>query len=228
MLERVISCTSFFPLLQETSTDPPPDPDRLRLAVSPTGRVRPSTRRPRHRQGERFLKGPIPWPRLDRAGRLRGKALAVALVLWQKAGATGRRTVPFNQAGAAELGLGPESARRGVRRLESAGLVSGRRRPGRGLDVTLLAADEPAGIKAGRHGGPGGRERITPGAGVPALLPSREPATARSLAQARNVRAVRSKIDPLRNSRQFRPLSRWDQVMTCGGYHPRREDIGLG
>jgi hypothetical protein len=41
---------------------------------------------PRHRPGEKFLRGPIPWKWLIRAGRLPGKALQVGLLLWQAAG----------------------------------------------------------------------------------------------------------------------------------------------
>ena len=38
---------------------------------------------PRHRQGEKFLKGPIPWDWLTKAAQLPGHALHVALVLWR-------------------------------------------------------------------------------------------------------------------------------------------------
>jgi hypothetical protein len=57
---------------------------------------RPPPTPPRHRQGEKFLKGPLPWGWLERAFRLRGKALHVALLLWYKAGCRNKRTVPFS------------------------------------------------------------------------------------------------------------------------------------
>jgi hypothetical protein len=94
-------------------------------------------RPPRHRQGEKFLKGPIPWTWLERAFLLPGKALHVALLLWQKAGCRRSRTVPFCLAGGLPPGLNEQSARRGLRRLEAAGLVTVRHSPGRGLEVTL-------------------------------------------------------------------------------------------
>lgn len=92
---------------------------------------------PRHRPGARFLKGPIPWDWLDRAGRLPGKALAVGLVLWHRAGMAGERTVRLNHSRAAGLGLGEHSSRRGLQELERAGLVSVHRELGRALEVTI-------------------------------------------------------------------------------------------
>ena len=49
-------------------------------------------RPPRHRSGEKFLKGPVPMAWLERAFVLPGKALHVALLLWFKAGCQRCRT----------------------------------------------------------------------------------------------------------------------------------------
>jgi hypothetical protein len=107
-------------------------------------RRRPSKKPPRHRPGEGFLKGPIPWPWLVLAARLPGRALPVALLLWREAGCRRRRTVPFCLSRGLKLGVTVGSARRALRRLEAAGLVRVRRLPGRGLEVTLEAsADNP-------------------------------------------------------------------------------------
>jgi hypothetical protein len=100
-------------------------------------RKRRSRKPPRHRQGESFLKGPIPWTWLERAMRLPGKALHVALVLWREAGCEGNRTVRLCLSGKLPEGLNEQSARRGLQRLSGAGLVSIQRRPGRGLEVTI-------------------------------------------------------------------------------------------
>jgi hypothetical protein len=107
---------------------------------------RPSRKPPRHRNGTAFLKGPIPWPWLKRACRLPGKALHVALLLWKEAGCRNNRTVSLCLARAAALGMHPDTARRGLRALAKANLVSIRNRPGRALEITLLEApeDEPA------------------------------------------------------------------------------------
>jgi hypothetical protein len=120
--------------------DFPDDIERLRLPPSMTSPIRSSHRPPRHRSGERFLKGPIPWAWLDRAGRLPGKALAVGLIIWQKAGVSGNGTVRLCQSKLSDLGLNEASVRRGIIGLERAGLIEVKRRPGRGLDVRLKEA----------------------------------------------------------------------------------------
>jgi hypothetical protein len=110
---------------------------------------RPSRKPPRPRQGEKFLKGPIPWPWLQRAFRLPGKALHVALLLWREAGCRRSRMVPLCLAGELPEGLNRQSARRGLRQLAGAGLVTIRRRPGRGLEITL---NDVPGSKVGTEG----------------------------------------------------------------------------
>jgi DNA-binding transcriptional ArsR family regulator len=123
-------------------TPDPFDPGRL----SATGEdlkalaARPRKGPPRHRPGAKFLRGPVPWDWLERAGRLPGQALAVGLVLWKEAGCKNSRTVKLSLSGALPLGLSKQSARRGLRLLGEAGLVSARQQPGHGLEVTLLEA----------------------------------------------------------------------------------------
>jgi len=119
------------------------DPDRWEVAADLQQVPEPpakAKRRPRHRQPDRFLKGPVPWPWLLRAMRLPGKALAVGLMLWLQRGMSGRRTVLFCLARAAADGIPTTTARRAIRELEWAGLVSIKRKPGRGLEVTILDA----------------------------------------------------------------------------------------
>src|SRR5262245_32363581 len=120
----------------------PPDPfdvDVLRAPEADLGALcqHSGRRPPRHRQGEKFLKGPIPWPWLERAFELPGKALHVAVLLWQEVGCRSCRTVRFCLNGELPRGLNRQSARRGLRQLVSAGLVEVRRFPGKGLEVTL-------------------------------------------------------------------------------------------
>jgi len=117
----------------------PFDPEALRLPTALDGQVvRPSKKPPRPRQGEAFLKGPIPWRWLERALTLPGKALHVALLLWREAGCRRRRTVRLCLRGGLTAGLSRQAARRGVRQLAGAGLVAVRYLAGRGLEVTLL------------------------------------------------------------------------------------------
>jgi hypothetical protein len=99
-------------------------------------------RPPRHRAGERFLKGPIPWRWIEQACPLPGKALAVALLLWKEAGCERTNAVRFRVSQAVALGFHPDTARRGLSALESAGLVTVRYVPGRCLEVTLLEATD--------------------------------------------------------------------------------------
>ena len=99
---------------------------------------RPPKKPPRHRQGEQFLKGPIPWPWLLRAMTLKGRALHVALLLWKESGIRKIRTVRLNISATAKIGIHPDTARRGLRALASAKLVTVTHHPGQTLEVTLL------------------------------------------------------------------------------------------
>jgi hypothetical protein len=110
-------------------------------------RKRPSRKPPRHRPGEAFLMGPIPWTWPRRAMTLQGKALHVAILLWKEAGCRRSRTVRFRLARTAELGIHRDTAKRGLRALAAAELVSLCHLPGRALEVTLLET-EPASPEA--------------------------------------------------------------------------------
>ena len=108
------------------------DPSRLVPAPDiPAGREK---RPPRHKPGEKFLKGPIPWRWVEVAASLRGKALAVGLVVWREAGCRNERSVPLNLS---SLGLPRRTAQRALQALEAAGLVVVEHRKGRPARVTL-------------------------------------------------------------------------------------------
>jgi hypothetical protein len=98
-----------------------PESFRAGSGPLPAAGARASKRPPRHRQGERFLRGPVPWPWLLAAGACTGKALHVALALWHEAGIARSRTIPFRPARAREFGMSRDTARRGLRELERAG-----------------------------------------------------------------------------------------------------------
>jgi DNA-binding transcriptional ArsR family regulator len=97
----------------------------------------PKTKPPHHGPREKFLRGPIPWKWLQRAACLPGQSLHVALILWQESGMRNRRTISFCQRRGMDLGMSIDTARRGLRRLEVAGLVTLKRMPGRGVEVTI-------------------------------------------------------------------------------------------
>jgi hypothetical protein len=66
--------------------------------------------------------------------------LAVGLMLWKEAGCEGKRTVRFCLARATADGIPTTTARRAMRELERADLVTVHRKPGQGLEVTLKDA----------------------------------------------------------------------------------------
>ena len=122
-----------------------PNQDGLRLTDARIGRVisqRPK-RPPRHQPGDEFLKGPIPIRWLKLASCLPGKALAVGIVVWFKAGATKRRTVRLCSQLRGKLELDRRSTYRGLKALEGARLVDVQRHPGRCPVVTILEVPEP-------------------------------------------------------------------------------------
>ncbi len=102
--------------------------------------TRKSSKPPRHQPGEHFLKGPIPWAWLQRAMKLPGKALHVAMLLWKEAGIRRDRTVRLNLSAAEKNGVPTDTARRALEALEAGGLVSVTRRQGMASEVTLLDA----------------------------------------------------------------------------------------
>lgn len=94
-------------------------------------------------QGEKFLKGPIPWNWLCRASCIPGRAFHVAIRIWHLAGLyKGKKTFALSQKILRELGLKRTTAYRGIASLEAEGLIKVERNPGRNSIVTIL------GIKA--------------------------------------------------------------------------------
>lgn len=92
---------------------------------------------PRHRVGEKFLKGPIPWTWIEAAAELPGQSLTVGIAIWFEAGCSNRASVPMTLSRIARLTNSRDSARRGLKKLEERGLVSVVRSPGRAARVTL-------------------------------------------------------------------------------------------
>lgn len=84
------------------------------------------------------MKGPIPWDWVSRAGRLPGKALQVAVVLWLESGMKKSLSVKAGSTRLKEMGVDRYAANRGLKELEGAGLVSVVRAPGQQSRVTIL------------------------------------------------------------------------------------------
>ena len=126
------------------ATSEPFDVDELRLSGASLNGIAElvSRKPPRHRTGDKFLKGPIPWNWIQQAARLPGSALHVGVLLWFEAGCRKSRTFPISLARAGEFQLHSDTMKRCLWKLEAAKLVSIRRPPGRSLQVTIL--DAPA------------------------------------------------------------------------------------
>jgi len=94
---------------------------------------------PRHKKGEKFLKGPIPWDWLSMASRIsgKGKALHVANAIWVTAGIKKTRTITLSMKILRGMGVNRNAAYRGLDVLEDSGLVSVIRHRGRCPVVTI-------------------------------------------------------------------------------------------
>lgn len=88
---------------------------------------------------QRYLKGPVPWPWLQRAMRAPGKAVSVGIALWHLAGMKGspRFGVTVGRL-ARETGLAPRTCQRAIRSLEADGLIQVDRPPGRKMQVVII------------------------------------------------------------------------------------------
>jgi hypothetical protein len=116
------------------------DLDRLRWSPPSRREAIPKARPepiPRHRPGEKFIKGPIPLRWVEAAGCQPGRALHVGLALWYRAGLENSRRVSLNLSRLEPLGVTRYAASRGLKALEAAGLVQVDRGQGRKAIVVL-------------------------------------------------------------------------------------------
>jgi hypothetical protein len=122
------------------------DVDRLRLGTELTGSLGVMRRPPRHRPGEPFIKGPIPWVWVSSACRLPGSGLHVVMCyrFYQDRFRFRRRGLRWGLPDVARgLQISLRSARYGLRAAELAGLLSVSREPGRKVAVSILDVPEP-------------------------------------------------------------------------------------
>ena len=116
-------------------------PNLTRLRLVSIKSKRPHLRRtrlPRHKPGEKFLKGPIPWQWLTKAAQQSGRALHVGLALWFWAGIKRSGQVALSISRLSMLGVSRFAAYRGLAALERVGLVAVHRQRGRKPIVTIL------------------------------------------------------------------------------------------
>ncbi|HKF94008.1 MAG TPA: hypothetical protein VKB96_05275 [Gammaproteobacteria bacterium] len=123
----------------------PFDIKRLSLELGKTALAKPHDKEkpPRHKPGEKFLKGPVPLTWLASAAQLPGKALHVSVVLWFFAGLKKTRIVSLPNKTLRLFGVSRNAKYRALGALEKAGLVVVERPPGRNPLVTLLDAGKP-------------------------------------------------------------------------------------
>ena len=141
---------SVFSLKEEIWSSPPEldpwDLDRLRLPAELVGDVASRRRPPRHRSGDPFIKGPIPYAWIASACRLPGAGLHVAMAFRFYRGRF--RFKPRERRWslsdvAKGLRISDDSARRGLHAAELAGLLAVEREPGCKLAVSVLDLTEP-------------------------------------------------------------------------------------
>ena len=115
------------------------------LALGGVQPPKPREKAPRHKSGERFLRGPIPMAWLLRASKIagRGKGLHVAIALWYLSGLNRQAsTVKLSGTVLREFGVDRHAGYRGLEKLEKAGLVSVIRHRGRSPLVSILGTGE--------------------------------------------------------------------------------------
>jgi hypothetical protein len=86
-----------------------------------------------------FIKGPLPLDWMQRAARLPGKTLQVALALWYLAGLQKSQTVKLASKPLVAMGVSRDAKYDALRRLTTAGLVTLDQKPGKAPIVTLIA-----------------------------------------------------------------------------------------
>ena len=138
--QSVHACTPvlFIPFVCDLPmSDPSIDPATLTIEAKTRPRA---ARPPRHIHG-RFLRGPIAWEWLMTAARLPGRALHVAIVIWDLVWRTDSMSVHLSLTAAAkELVCDRSSASRALAALAVAGLVETKHVSGRKVQVTVLNA----------------------------------------------------------------------------------------
>jgi hypothetical protein len=95
--------------------------------------------------GKSFLKGPVPLLWLTASLKAGGSAAAVGLYLWYLRGLrkTSEDLIVTRRGALAALGVKERTLRRGLGKLETAGLVSTTRGRGKAIRVTLLRLEGP-------------------------------------------------------------------------------------
>ena len=93
---------------------------------------------------EPFLRGPIPLEWLRVAASLPGKTINVALALWWRHGMAQGKSFKLSRLALMTLNVERDAERKGVARLEQAGLIHVERMPGQRPIISILDLARPA------------------------------------------------------------------------------------
>ena len=93
---------------------------------------------PRHQNGDRFIRGPIPYEWLRLAQTLDGKAANLAWAIWWLAGMKHSNPIKLTRHVLHDFSISPRTVRRLLTKFESVGLVKVDRHRGRSPYVVLL------------------------------------------------------------------------------------------
>ena len=90
------------------------------------------------REGEFFIKGPLPMDWISKAALLPGKAVQVGLVLWWFAGMRPQQKIKVTRQALKLLNVSNDAYRDALSRLEEVGLVKVFRTPGQRATVEIV------------------------------------------------------------------------------------------
>jgi hypothetical protein len=100
---------------------------------------------PRHKNGEKFLRGPIPEGWLAQASQLPGKTFQVGIAIWLLAGMKNNPTVKLSHKLLRSWGVGRLSCYHALVALEQANLITVKRHRGCNPVVRIIAVCERVG-----------------------------------------------------------------------------------
>ncbi len=112
------------------------DPWRKMEKMSPATEARWASKR--KSKSEQYISGPIPVPWIVAAGTLPGRAVQVALALWYRHRLDRGGPTVLSRTLLKQFAIGRTTAWRGLRALETAGLVEVDRQRGRAPRVVIL------------------------------------------------------------------------------------------
>lgn len=99
-----------------------------------------ATQIPKHKRGDKFVRGPVPLDWLSAALSLGDKSGHLAWALWFSVGIQGKNPVRLTRSLREQFRISERTATRLLDRFAKAELVHVERQRGRGPDVTLLTA----------------------------------------------------------------------------------------